>query len=109
MERMKPEIIKLIEENPDLPVIPMVDNEGVADDCGCWQGKCGRCEFTEYYKGRECIYFRDDEENALSDMDGCKFGYDKDERDIYELSEEEWKKLYVSIPGTKCIAVYITV
>jgi hypothetical protein len=26
---MKPEIIKLIEENPDLPVVPMVDSEVV--------------------------------------------------------------------------------
>lgn len=28
---MKPEIIKLIEENPELPVVPMVDSEVVAD------------------------------------------------------------------------------
>lgn len=108
--RMKPEIIKLIEENPDLPVVPMVDSEVVADDYGYWQGKWGKCEVTEYYNGRAYIHFRDDdEEDVLKDMRECKYGHDKDGRDIYDLSDDEWKKLYDSIPWTKCIAVYITV
>ena len=39
---MKPEIIKLIEEHPDLPVVPIVDSEVVADDsCTYWIGKWG--------------------------------------------------------------------
>ena len=107
---MKPEIIKLIEEHPDLPIVPMVNSEVVAEDYGYWMGKWGRCEVTEYYSGREAVHFRDDdEENVLNDMVGCKYGYDKAGRDIYELSDDEWKKLYDSIPWTKCIAVYITV
>lgn len=28
------ELLKLIQENPDLPVIPMVDGEAVCDDSG---------------------------------------------------------------------------
>lgn len=59
---MKPEIIKLIEENPELPIVPMVDSEVVADDGGYWLGKWKRCEVTEYYQGREYIHFRDDDE-----------------------------------------------
>lgn len=107
---MKPEIIKLIEENPDLPIVPMVDSEVVADDCGYWLGKWGRCEVTEYYKGRERIHFRDDdEEDVLNDLVGCKYGHDPHERDIYDLSDDEWDKLYKSIKWTKCIVVYITV
>lgn len=106
---MKPEIIRLIEENPDLPVIPMVDSEVVADDGGYWQGKWGRCEVTEYYNGREYIHFRDDdEEDVLNDMVGCKYGYDLQGRDIYDLTDDEWDELYNNIPWVKCIAVYIT-
>ena len=106
---MKPEIIKLIEENPDLPIVPMVDSEVVADDGGYWLGKWGRCEVTEYYRGREYIHFRDDdEEDVLNDMVGCKYGYDSQGRDIYDLSDAEWDALYKSIPWTKCIVVYIT-
>ena len=107
---MKPEIIKLIEENPDLPVVPMVDSEVVADDGGYWLGKWGRCEVTEYYNGREYIHFRDDdEEDVLNDMAGCKYSHDPLGRDIYDLTDEEWDALYKSIPWTKCIVVYITV
>ena len=108
---MKPEIIKLIEENPDLPVVPMVDSEVVADDGGCWLGKWGNCEVTEYYAGRERIHFKDDndEEDVLNDMVGCKYSHDPQGRDIYDLTDDEWDAIYKSIPWTKCIVVYITV
>ena len=108
---MKPEIIKLIEENPDLPVVPMVDGEVVGDDSyQYWLGKWGRREVTEYYLGREKVHFRDDDqEDVLMDMVGCKYCRDQQGRDIYDLSDAEWDALYKSIPWTKCIAVYITV
>lgn len=106
---MKPEIIKLIEENPDLPIVPMVDSEVVAEDCGYWLGKWGICEVTAYYAGRERIHFKDDdEEDVLNDMAGCKYSHDPLGRDIYDLTDEEWDALYKSIPWTKCIVVYIT-
>lgn len=106
---MKPDIIKLIEENPELPVVPMVDSEVVADDGGYWLGKWGRCKVTEYYAGREYIHFRDDdEEDVLNDLIGCKYGYDSQGRDIYDLTDEEWDALCKSIPWIKCIVVYIT-
>ena len=107
---MKPKIIKLIEENPDLPIVPMVDSEVVADDCGYWKGEWGSCEVTEYYEGRERIHFKDfdDEEDVLNDLVGCKYSHDPHGRDIYDLSDDEWDKLYKSIPWVKCIVVYIT-
>lgn len=107
---MKPDIIKLIEENPELPVVPMVDCDVVADDCySWWLGKWGRCEVTEYYEGRECIHFRDeDEEDVLNDLAGCKYGHDSQGRDILDLTDWEWEELYKSVPRTKCIVVYIT-
>ena len=107
---MKPKIIKLIEENPDLPIVPMVDSEVVADDCGYWLGKWGICEVTEYYEGRERIHFKDDdEEDVLNDLVGCEYSQDPHGRDIYDLSDDEWDKLYKSVPWVKCIVVYITI
>lgn len=104
------QLLKLIKENPDLPVVPMVDSEVVADDCGYWLGAWGYCEVNEYYLGEERIHFRDgDEEDVLNDLAGCRCGYDMYGRDIYEISDEEWDKLYASIPWTKCIVVYIGV
>ena len=103
------DLIKLIQENPDLPIVPMVDSDVVWDDGGYWMGAWGHCEVTEYYLGRERLHFRnDDEEDVLNDLVGCKYSCDPQGRDIYDLSDEEWNELYQSIPWTKCIVVYIT-
>ena len=107
---MKPEIIKLIDENPDLPIVPMVDSEVVPDDsCAYWLGNWGRCKVTEYYLGRERMHFKgDDQEIVLNDLVGCQYSHDPQGRDIYDLSVEERDALYKSIPWKKCIVVYIT-
>ena len=104
------ELLKLIKENPDLPVIPMVDSECVADDYSAyWLGSWGRAEVTEYYMGQERVHLKgDDEEDVLADMEGCKYYCTKDGRDITDLSDEEWSELYASIPWIKAIVVYIT-
>jgi len=40
-----------MQENPDLPVVPMVDGEIVAgDDHGYWQGAWGYARVDEYLK-----------------------------------------------------------
>lgn len=103
------ELLKLIKENPDLPVVPMVDSEIVVDDSyQYWLGRWGRSEVTEYYLGNERVHFRsDDEEDVMSDLEGCKYGCNPQGRDIYDLSDEEWDALYKSIPWIKCIVVYI--
>ena len=103
-------LLELIKENPDLPVVSMVDAEIVGDEYGWWLGNWGHCEVTEYYQGHERIHFKDDdEEDVLSDLDGCKYCCDYNGNDIYELSDEEWDKLYKSVPWTKCIVVWIGV
>ena len=107
---MKPEIIKLIEENPDLPIIPVVDSEVVADDgFTYWRGKWGWSKVTEFYEGREHWHTKDDDqEDVLIDMVGCNYSETKDGRDIYDLSDKEWDSLYESLPWEKAIIVYIT-
>lgn len=104
------DLIKLMQENPDLPIIPMVDSEVVCDDSGYWMGAWGHCKVTEYYLGRERIHFKDedDEEWVLGDLVGGWYCHDPQGRDIYDLSDEEWNELYQSVPWTKCIVVYIT-
>lgn len=104
------ELLELIKENPDLPIVPMVDTEVVADDTSCyWMGSWGRCYVTEYYVGREHIHLKDDEiEEVLEDMAGCKYGQTKEGKDIWDdLSDEEWKNLFESLPWIKAIIVFI--
>ena len=103
-------LLQLIKENPDLPIVPMVDQEIVADDCCTWWiGKWGRSEVKGYYMGRNYVHFQDDdEEDVLADMVGCEYYCGPDGRDITELTENEWNALYQSIPWTRAIVVYIT-
>ena len=109
MTKETEQLLQLIKENPDLPVVPMVDYEVCGDYCCTWwMGSWGRSEVTEYYLGEEKVHFRDDdEEDVLNDLEGCKYGHDPQGRNIYDLSDEEWDALYKSIPWTKCIVVYI--
>lgn len=108
-KKSREKLFRLMAEHPDLPVIPMVDGEIVADDCySYWMGSWGVCELNAAYRGEERIHFKDDdEEDVLSDMAGCKYAMTKDGRDIYDLSDDEWNALYASIPWEPCILVYI--
>lgn len=101
-------LLELVRENPDLPIVPMVDGELVADEGGYWMGKWGKCEVKEYYLGEEKVHFKgDDEEDVLCDMVDCNFCYTRDGKDIYDLSDDEWDKLYQNLPWIKSIVVYI--
>lgn len=105
------QLLKLIEDNPNLQIVPMVDSEVVADDCYCyWKGTWGHASIEEIYIGKERVHIKslDDEEDVLNDMDNCQYGYDYYGRDIYELSDEEWNNLYESLPWEKVIVVYIS-
>lgn len=109
---MKPiiqELLDLIKANPDLPIIVKVDSEVVGDDSySWWLGQWGSAEIVEYYKGREYYHEKtDDEEDVLNDLVGCKYSHDYDGRDIYDLSDDDWNKLYASVPWIKAIAVHI--
>lgn len=104
------QLLKLIKENPDLPVVPMVDGDIVgSDNFGWWLGRWGRSKVTKYYDGRDAIHFEDDDrESVISDMKDCKYGMTADGRDIYDLTDEEWERIYNSLPWVNAIVVYIT-
>ena len=96
------ELIKLIQENPNLPVVPMVNTEIVCgDDCRYYLGEWGSVSVDEYCLSEERVYFRsdDDIEEPLTDILGW---------DAYEkMSDEEANKAYAELPWVKAIVVYI--
>lgn len=100
------ELLRLIKENPDLPVVPMVSAEVIGDDDGTWLGSFGSVEIEEYCLGDPTgappkIFFResDDAEDILTDF----YGYD-----VYEkMSDDEIEKAIADLPWEKAIVVYI--
>ena len=100
------ELFKLMQENPELPVVAMVDGEIVQDDGHSrWMGAWGSSSIEEYFVGEEWIHFREADdfeevEEALTDGQVC---YD----DFEAMSDEEAVGAYNSLPWIKAIVVYI--
>lgn len=56
------ELFRLMQKNPELPIVPMVDYEIVADDIGRWLGSWGGSYIGEYLIGEEQVHFREDDD-----------------------------------------------
>lgn len=102
-------LLKLVQENPELPIVAMVNGEVVGgDEYGYWAGKFGKARIDEYLMP---IDGRED--------DGIYFKSDDDVYDVLEryLPEKEWEALpesvnkcrprYDALPWVKAIIVYI--
>ncbi len=104
---MLSDLVQLMKDNPDLPVIPMVDTEVVAgDEFGYWMASFGKCEVREFaiddWYGDGIVRYRDEygaEDGLIEAIAECKYdGTDED----YEKAKEEAEKLW-----TKAIIVKI--
>jgi len=62
------ELVQLMQENPELEVIPKVDTELLLDDDFAWmRGEFGRVEIDEYCERNENIYLRSQSEDSVMD------------------------------------------
>lgn len=102
-ERLE-ELFRLIKENPDLPILPMVDSEIVADDgYARWTASWGSAYVGEYIIGNERVYFKDeDEDEAETVLNDCIGG-----EDFYAVPEAEVERIYNELPWIKAIIVNI--
>ena len=104
-QKNREELFKLMQENPELPVVPMVDGEIPGDDCGRWLGAWGSAHIDEYLltHNQEWMVFKSDDdvfdvlERHLSD----------EEFEKLPESEAECRKYYEALPWTKAILVNI--
>lgn len=58
-------LLETIHNNPDLPIICMVDSDIVSEDYGIWMAQIGHCEVGEYATYNERFY--DDREEFTED------------------------------------------
>lgn len=102
----KEKLFRLIEENPGLPVVPMVYSEIVADDgYAYWRGAFGDASVEEYFVGDERVHFRENDDP--SEIDAALYDY-LDGKTYDEIkTEAEETKAYAELPWTKAIIVYI--
>ena len=102
------ELIQLIKENPDLPVVSMVSGNIVADDSyAYWLGSFARCDIDEYmiddWYGDGCVRFKsdDEEDTIIEGIAEYKYG-DCTDDDNWKRAKEFLKTLW-----KKAIIVYI--
>lgn len=96
------ELLELINANPELPIICMVDSEVVSDDYGRWMAQIGRSEIGEFATYNERFYddreeFEEDYYSHNDDILNERFGYNPrmsypDEQSRYLEAEIEANK-----------------
>lgn len=98
------ELFRLMQENPELPVVPMVDYEIVADDSGRWLGSWGSSYIGEYLIGEERVHFREDDDPSEVD----KVLSERYGDDYYtDMTDEQEAEAYAGLPWIKAIIVNI--
>ncbi len=103
-KKNREQLFKLMREYPDLPVIPMVSYEVVADDdCPYWKGSWGSAKLGAYIVGYMRIYFREDDADDMEDV----LNHTTTGRDWYDAPEDEVTSAYQNLPWTECIVAYI--
>lgn len=105
------ELLKLIEENPDLPIVPMVDAEVIGDDSGYWLGSWQGAYIGKYILHEDYgVIFYDEKDPDIVDIFEKFFDYGECGIDE-ELPDSEalpiMRKIIDGLNWTKAIVVYI--
>lgn len=87
------QLLKLVAENPDLPILPMIHGEVCQDDCHYWSAEIKCCEVNEYViyddYGSPRVFFKDDTDDLYEEI--YDEYYDEIKREtISEREREEY-------------------
>lgn len=105
-QKNRDELFRLMAENPDLPVVAMVDSDIVADDnCARWMGSWGSCRIGKYTSGEEHIHFF--EENDFDEIEETLTDGELTYEEFETMSDEKAKGVYDALPWIKAIIVNI--
>ena len=100
------ELFALIKENPELPIMPMVEENIVFEDgYGLYQGTWGHAEKTRYCSGTYIHFYEPDDYYEIRETINDIIGNDSDVYDDY--SEGETRRMYEELDWVDVIVVYI--
>lgn len=99
-DKSKEKLFKLMQENPELPVVPMVDRD-VAVGYAWNIGRLEEVEIDEYLIADEIIYTKLSDD--LWDVLEAVYGEFK----VSKMTEEEAAEAYQQLPWIKAIMLYV--
>ena len=105
-KKNREELFRLMKENPDMPVVPMVDAGIVADNDGYWMGSWGSSQIQDFLIGEEQVYFRNDDDPHEIEKVLCNEMLSED--DVEAMTDEKVHQAYKDMPWIKAIVVYIS-
>lgn len=91
------EFLRLVQENPDLPIVPMVDSDVCAnEDYGRWMGEFGMCRvgryaIDEWYGDGRVLFDGDEDELIESIAEGKYEGTEEDYKKAEQEAKEMWR------------------
>jgi hypothetical protein len=103
-------LLKLIKENPDLKIVPMVDLDVCSsDDYQQWMGRWGEANIDYYWCDDERIYFKENDfEDLVEEILDSDNNYDGDFEKLSANEKEKMaKKLVEEYEWIKCITINI--
>ena len=89
-------LLKLINENPELEIVPMVDSEIGGYDYSYYMGEWGTAQIYEYHCSDERIYFKEQDFEELVDdfiENSCEEYNDLSDEELEKLAEKEINNL----------------
>lgn len=105
MSKQTSELIKLINENPGLPIITMMNDEiVVTDDFGYYLAEFGHVAVDEFVISRRGMMLFKSDDDVFDVLDRC-LSFDEFEK--LPETEEECRPFYDALPWMKAIIVYI--
>ena len=108
-EQKSNDLFKIIEENPELPIIPMVNAEIVGDDYGYFMGswrsvKVDEYIISQYYDCYDCNVIFKSDDDVFEALERCM---STEEFEALPETKEECRPFYDKLPWTKAIIVFI--
>lgn len=96
-------LLELVKENPELPIVPMVDGEIVAgDDFGVWMGAWGSARVDSYVIDQnDMVQFKSDDD-VFDVLERC---LSEEEFDALPETESECRAAYDALPWKEAIIV----
>jgi len=98
-------LLELIKENPDLPIVPMVDADIVSgDDFGMWMGAWGNARVDSYIIDmRDMVRFKSDDD-VFDVLERC---LSQEEFEALPEADSECRPAYDALPWKEAIIVDI--